>query len=394
MRDLRISKLYVIYFTVFVDLIGFGILIPILPLYAKDMGTTPTQSGWLLGIYSVIQLISTPWLGRISDRVGRRPVLLLSILGGAAGYFLMGGAHTLALLFVARIIQGFTGGNISTAQAYIADITTPEVRSKAMAVVGACYGLGFIVGPAIAGWMSTISIGAPFYFAGGLALLNSLLVYLFLPESLAKENRVARDETVSFKEVFQKSPRLSGVILSYFFVIMGFSVMTANFTLFATHEFGFKPAQNAYLFAYIGVILCLMQGGVVRRVLKHDNERPIAVFGSVILLAGLVALPFSGGLPSLLLASGLIATGSSFVSPALTGLASKLADRRCQGRAIGVLQAGASLGRFIGPVLGGWLLSLDTKAHYGRLPFLAAAGILGLALCFIWRLPKQATEVS
>lgn len=386
MRDRRTSKLNIIYFTVFVDLIGFGIIIPILPLYAKYLGTTPAQNGWLLGIYSIIQLVSSPWLGRISDRAGRRPVLLLSILGGALGYFLMGWTSSLALLFVARIIQGFTGGNISTAQAYIADVTTPAERSKAMAVVGACFGLGFIIGPAIAGWMSAISMGAPFYFAGALALLNSLLIYLFLPESL--EHRVQRSEKLSFKEVFRSNSKLPLVIASYFFVIMGFSVMTANYTLFAEHEFGFKPSQNAYLFAYIGLILTIMQGGVVRRVLKGDNERPVALFGGLVLLAGLVALPYSSGLPSLLLASGLISAGYSFVSPALMGVASKLADPEAQGRAIGVLQAGASLGRFVGPVLGGWLLTVDMETHYGRVAFFAAAGILALALCFIWQLPR------
>jgi len=391
MSDPRTPKLSIIYFTVFVDLIGFGIIIPILPLYAKELGTTFGQNGWLLGIYSLVQLVSSPLLGRISDRAGRRPVLLLSILGGAAGYFLMGWAESVALLFAARVIQGFTGGNISTAQAYIADVTTQEERSRAMAVVGACFGLGFIIGPAIAGWMSAISMGAPFYFAGCLSLFNSLLIYAFLPESLKEP--VKQHEKLSFTEVFRSSPKFSLVTASYFFVIMGFSVMTANYTLFTEHQFGFNASENGYLFAYIGLILTLMQGAVVRRVLKGHNDRPAALFGGLVLLIGLVALPYSGGLPGLLLASGLISAGYSFISPALMGLASKLADARAQGRAIGVLQGGASLGRFVGPVLGGWLLSFDAHSHFGRLSFFAAAAILGLAVCLIWQLPGPSEKL-
>src|SRR6266481_3356569 len=175
------SPLFVLFLTVFIDLIGFGIVIPILPLYAEHFHASPIAIGWLTGIYSGMQIIFTPLLGRLSDRVGRRPVLIVSLAGTALGFLVMGWATSLPLLFAARIIDGATGGNISTAQAYIADVSTPENRSRSMGLIGAAFGLGFTFGPMIGGIMSRISYGAPFFLAAGLATANALLVYLILP---------------------------------------------------------------------------------------------------------------------------------------------------------------------------------------------------------------------
>ena len=223
------SKLLIIFLTVFVDLIGFGILIPVLPLYAKHFGATEVSNGWLVGIYSIMQLVASPLLGRLSDRVGRRPVLFFSLVGTAVGFFIMGWAGTLFWLFVARIIDGVSGGNIATAQAYIADVTPPEERSKSMGLIGVAFGLGFILGPAIGAILSHISISAPFYFAGGLAVLNAGMVYFFLPESLSKEKRSqAVEGTSSYAEVFKNGWHLPALMASYFFGITGFSIMTTN----------------------------------------------------------------------------------------------------------------------------------------------------------------------
>src|SRR3954464_11482282 len=197
------SPLFVLFFTVFIDLIGFGIVIPILPLYAEHFHASPVTIGWLTGIYSGMQIIFTPILGKLSDRFGRRPVLFISIVGTAFGFALMGLAHSLTLLFVARILAGITGGNIAIPQAYIADVTAPEQRSRAMGLIGAAFGLGFTFGPLIGGIMSRISYSAPFYFAAGLAVANAFLVYLVLPESLSREHRVAPHEDAPMTEVFR-----------------------------------------------------------------------------------------------------------------------------------------------------------------------------------------------
>src|SRR5204862_613324 len=194
------SPLFVLFLTVFIDLIGFGIVIPILPLYAEHFHASPVAIGWLTGIYSGMQIIFTPILGKLSDRFGRRPVLFISIVGTAIGFALMGMAHSLTLLFAARILAGITGGNISIPQAYIADVTAPEKRSRAMGLIGAAFGLGFTFGPLIGGVMSRISYSAPFFFSAGLAVINAALVYLILPDSLSSRHRARAHDRVSIEE--------------------------------------------------------------------------------------------------------------------------------------------------------------------------------------------------
>jgi len=380
------SALYLIFLTVFIDLIGFGIVIPVLPLYAKDFGATAMTNGWLVGIYSAMQFLASPLLGKLSDRVGRRPVLLFSLLGTSLGFFIMGGATTLAWLFAARIIDGISGGNISTAQAYLADITKPEDRSKAMGLIGAAFGLGFIFGPAIGGVLSEISISAPFYFAGALAAANAILVYFLLPESLAREHRVSREEAAPLGEVFQHGWHLPTLMAAYFFAITGFSIMTTDFALFTSERFGYDARHNGYIFAFVGLVGALMQGGVLRRILKFFQEKKIAVAGCALLAVGLLLLPLSGALPTLLIFTAVVGIGNSLITPTLNGLASQSVDRKWQGRVIGLMQSAGSLGRWVGPFLGGWLLSMDTAQvpHlYGRTPFWAASIILVVALLFL-----------
>src|SRR6476659_739628 len=197
------SPLFVLFLTVFIDLVGFGIVIPILPLYAEHFHASPVAIGWLTGIYSGMQIIFTPILGKLSDRFGRRPVLFISIVGTAIGFALMGMAHSMTLLFAGRIIAGITGGNIAIPQAYIADVTTPEKRSRAMGMIGAAFGLGFTCGPILGGVMSQISYSAPFFFAAGLAVLNATLIYFVLPESLSREHRARPHENAKLFEVFR-----------------------------------------------------------------------------------------------------------------------------------------------------------------------------------------------
>ena len=184
------SPLLVIFITVFIDLVGFGIVIPVLPYYAEGtkFGATPTQVGLLFASYSVMQLVFAPVLGRLSDKYGRRPILLMSLLGTAIGFLILGFATTLWMLFVGRIIDGISGGNISTAQAYIADVTTKENRAKGMGLIGAAFGLGFVFGPAIGGILSRWGVNVPFLFAGGLAFANAILLYFTLPETVTRDH--------------------------------------------------------------------------------------------------------------------------------------------------------------------------------------------------------------
>ncbi|MBA3272830.1 MAG: MFS transporter, partial [Chthoniobacterales bacterium] len=234
------SPLYVLFLTVFIDLVGFGIIIPVLPLYAEEFHAGPVAIGWLTGIYSGMQIIFTPILGRLSDRYGRRPVLMLSLAGTAVGFLLMGLAQTLTLLFVARIIAGITGGNISIPQAYIADVTTPEERSKWMGMIGAAFWLGFTFGPMIGGIMSRVSHSAPFYVAAVMAAVNVVVLYFILPESLPKEQRSQPHKDTSIAEVFRHGNgwMFGLVVATYFFLVAGFTIMTTLFALFTSRRFG------------------------------------------------------------------------------------------------------------------------------------------------------------
>src|SRR4030095_15943250 len=228
------SPLVVIFTTVFIDLLGFGIVIPVLPFYAEGTGfnASPRTVGFLFASYSVMQLIFSPVLGRLSDKHGRRPILLLSIIGTGIGFLILGFATTLWMLFLGRILDGISGGNISTAQAYIADVTTREQRAKGMGMLGAAFGLGFIFGPAIGGILSRWGIQVPFLFAAGLCFANAILLYFTLPETVTPDHpaRVSASGgrgTAQLSESF-KNPRLGFVFLIYFLFIVAFSIMTTT----------------------------------------------------------------------------------------------------------------------------------------------------------------------
>jgi len=374
---------FVLFLTVFSDLVGFGIVIPILPLYAEHFHASPIAIGWLTGIYSGMQIIFTPILGKLSDRFGRRPVLFISIVGTALGFALMGLAHSLTLLFVARILAGITGGNIAIPQAYIADVTAPEKRSRAMGMIGAAFGLGFTFGPLIGGVMSRISYSAPFFFSAGLAVINAALVYLILPESLKREHRAQPHEEASMFEVFRhgRGGMFAIVLGTYFFLIVGFSIMTTLFALFTEKRFGYDAQANGYMFGFVGIVSVIVQGGLIGRLIKMFGEVALARAGMILTTVSLALLPMSHNLAFLLLVSAGLSAGSGCASPPLSGLASQMVEQSWQGRALGVLQSAGSTARLLGPLLGGWLLTFDLSkpiAQYGYTPFLA-----GAFLCFI-----------
>lgn len=393
------SPLAIIFLTIFIDMVGFGIVIPVLPLYAEGsrFGATELQLGALVGIYSLCQLIASPLFGKVSDRIGRKPVLLFSVICTAIGFAIMGAAQTLWMLFLARIIDGASGGNISTAQACIADVTPPEERSKAMGLIGAAFGLGFIIGPALGGILSTkVSLAAPFYFAAGLALLNALFIAVRLPETHGPEHRLQKHERASLGEVFAggRAALIGMILAAYLASIAGFSMMTTLFALFNEKRFRYDAAHTGYLLAYVGLVGVFVQGGLIRRLLKRPVEKQLAIAGSAILAVSLYFLPLTSSLGSLLLVCAGIALGNGFVTPTLNGLASRHADRRAQGRTLGLMQSAGSLGRFAGPLLATWLLQFDPSGAYARTPFWTSAAILLLAMALILGVhePKESTS--
>ncbi len=360
------APLIIIFVTVFVDLVGFGMVIPILPYYANTdpFNATPREIGFLVATYSLMQFFFSPILGRISDIYGRRPVLFVSILGSAVGYFVIGLADTLLLVFIGRIIGGITGGNISTAQAYIADITSKENRAKGMGLFGAAFGLGFVFGPALAGILSKYGVHIPFYFAAALSLVNALALYFLLPESLSAATRANLPERKNrFVEIFESfaNKQFREINIVYFLLVTSFSIMTYAFVLYTAFRFGFTAEENGYLFAFIGVIAIIAQGVLFNKLVQKFGESILVVVGCLMMGASLFAIPIVGpgygGITVLILGTALLAFGNSLASPGLTSLASKTASEHDQGRTLGIMQSGASLARVIGPVLGGLLLN-------------------------------------
>jgi DHA1 family tetracycline resistance protein-like MFS transporter len=367
------SPLLVIFITVFIDLVGFGIVIPVLPYYAEGtrFGATPREVGLLFASYSVMQLVFAPVLGRLSDKYGRRPILLISLLGTCLGFLILGFATTLWMLFLGRIIDGISGGNISTAQAYIADVTTKENRAKGMGLIGAAFGLGFVFGPAIGGILSRWGINVPFLFAGGLAFANAILLYFTLPETVTADHpaRVSAARGRGWKQLLDalRQRQLAFVLTIYFLSIVAFSIMTASFSLFMMFRLGYDPWHSGWIFAFVGVVSAIIQGGLIGRLVKRFGEPALVIAGGLLFSASLFASPFitaATGLLGILSIGALFSIGNALSAPSLSSLASKSASAGEQGGVLGVTQSVSSLARAVGPSLAAFLI-YSAAAHYG-----------------------------
>jgi len=367
------SPLFVIFITVFIDLVGFGIVIPVLPYYAEGtrFGATPREVGLLFASYSVMQLVFAPVLGKLSDKYGRRPILLISLLGTSLGFLILGFASTLWMLFLGRIIDGISGGNISTAQAYIADVTTKEDRAKGMGLIGAAFGLGFVFGPAIGGILSRWGVNVPFLFAGGLALANAILLYFTLPETVTADHpaRVSAARGRGWKQLLEAlgQRQLAFVLTIYFLSIVAFSIMTASFSLFMMFRLGYDPWHSGWIFAFVGVVSAIIQGGLIGRLVKRFGEPALVIAGGFLFSISLFVSPFvtaAMGLLGILSVGALSSIGNALTAPSLTSLASKSASAAEQGSVLGVTQSVASVARAVGPSIAAVLI-YSAVAHFG-----------------------------
>jgi DHA1 family tetracycline resistance protein-like MFS transporter len=370
-----VSPLVIIFVTVFIDLLGFGIIIPLLPFYAESFGASALTIGLLGTSFSLMQFLFSPIWGRWSDRIGRKPIILVGLMGSCLSYLTLALATSLPLVFVARIIGGIAGANIPTAQAYIADITTPENRAKGMGMVGAAFGLGFIFGPAIGGLLSRVSPATPMWCASALCLANFVAAWLLLPESRSANATTRRlGNLEAFRHALAK-PALMLLLSLYFLVTLAFSGFEATFALFAEARFGYTAATLGLVFTFIGVILAIVQGALVGRAVKAIGEQrlvPLAIFAIAV---GIGLLPFVWSVPTLLGALAVLAIGMGFNGPALTAMLSRLADANDQGGILGLGSSLASLGRVVGPAWGGFLYD----AYGMTVPYMSAAALMTVA---------------
>jgi MFS transporter, DHA1 family, tetracycline resistance protein len=345
---------------VFIDLIGFGIVIPLLPYYALKFSASPLEVTAMMACYSFAQFFASPIWGRLSDRVGRRPILLISLTCSVISYLWLGFADALWMLFAARLLAGAGAGNISAAQAYITDVTDEKNRAKGMGMIGASFGLGFTLGPAIGGLLggadvNSATLSHPAFAAALLSAIALVLALIFLKESLAPENRRAAagpGRIALAQEAFAR-PSLRHLIILFFLTTTAFAGMEATFALWANSGFGWGPRQVGFLFFYIGIVLVLVQGGLVGRLARSLGESRMALTGSVLLVLGLFGLPFSTDLPRLLVDMALLAIGFGILNPAVTSLVSRAAGSTERGGILGVNQSGQSLARILGPLIAG-----------------------------------------
>lgn len=351
-----------LFLIILVDLIGFGLVIPLLPFYALRFAASPQQVTALLAIYSLMQLFAAPFWGRLSDRIGRRPVLMVSMAASVAAYFWIGSAGELWMLFAARALAGACAGNIAAAQAYVADITKPEDRAKGMGLIGAAFGLGFIIGPALGGVLAgnnpaTADVETPAWVAAGLSFFAFCGVVMLLRESLPADQRgrrgPARNRLLAILEVLGR-PVLSQLILIFFLVILAFAGMESTFALWAIGQFGWGPRQVGYVFSYVGFVSATLQGGLIGRLTGAFGEERLLLCGLALIGAGLLVLPFSQGLAVLALAVTALALGMGLMQPSLTSLISRRAGREEQGEVMGVSQSVGSLSRVLGPAAAGF----------------------------------------
>jgi multidrug resistance protein len=375
----------VVFLTVFLDLVGFGIVIPLLPLYAEAMGAGPVAATWLVAVYSLMQFFFAPWWGRVSDRVGRRPVLLVGLFGSAASSLLFGLAGSLPLLFAARALNGFAGANIGVAQAYVADVTGPHERARGMGLVGAALGLGFVFGPALGGVLSRWGHAAPFLGAAALAFLNGLWAVARLPESLPPERRSAAPAGLGLGERLRTlfrgggSERLRVLYAAGFLVTLGFAAMEGTFSLWAHARWSLGREGISFLFTWVGVVAALAQGFAVGRLVRRLGERRVVLAGLALLTAGLAGVALAPSLPLLAGALAVLALGYGTTSPSLSALISRQGGPAEQGRVLGAYQSLSALGRVFGPVWGGVAL-----AHVGQsAPFLSGAGLAAASLLLL-----------
>jgi DHA1 family tetracycline resistance protein-like MFS transporter len=399
--------LFIAFITIFLDLVGFGIIIPVQPFYAEMFGATPTEVTWLGASYSLMQFLFAPLWGRLSDRIGRRPVLMSGVFISIIGYTLFGAAGSLPVLFLARMLAGFGNANIGVAQALVADVTDRENRAKGMGIIGAAFGLGFTFGPAIGGLLGQLSPAAPGYGAAVLGAVNFILAWRLLPETYTKRMEVSKEENADHSrkvplsfEALRRAAATKNVLpilITTLTVIMGFALMEQIMGLYIEHVWigeGATTAASAKqataltagFLVVVGITATIVQGGLIGRLVKKYGELNLCKIGVLILVIAMLATPYlvaSKHIVLLLSCAMLYAIGMGLFNPSITSMLSKNVTEADQGGTLGLNQSMASLGRFLGPAFAGMLFERQVN-----LPFYTSAALIGVSFFLVLRIKK------
>jgi DHA1 family tetracycline resistance protein-like MFS transporter len=403
------SRMLTVFVIVFVDLLGFSLILPLLPYYADAFGASPLLVGLLTASYAAAQLFGAPVLGRLSDRYGRRPILLVSISGTFLGFLLLGFAPplgkslaslfpgswlsvnvaTLAILFLSRIVDGLTGGNISVAQAYITDITDEKSRAQGLGLIGAAFGLGFVIGPAVGGILSTGGrYAVPALFAAGLSLLNWIAVLIWLPESLTPERRatLARLPTRAILSVSEllhalQRPRFGPLVHVRLWYGLAFATFTGVFALYTQYRLGLNSTQTGYILAYVGLVIVFVQGLAIGRLTKRFPENRLILVSTAVLAASFVGWALAPNVPVLLVVLVPLSFSNGVLNTVINSAITKSVYPEEVGGALGLAASIESLTRVIGPAGGGALVGwLGVWS-----PGIIGALILAWLVTFVWR---------
>lgn len=372
------SPLGIVFTTVLIDLVGFGIVIPLMPLYAETFGASPTEIGLLTASFAFMQLLFAPLWGRLSDRVGRRPVILASLVGTAVASLVFGLAGALWLLFVARILDGISGASYGAAQAYVADVTTPEERAHGMGLIGAAFGLGFVVGPALGALCAAVDPRLPFFVAAGLAAANFALAWRRLPESRRPGAAPSTYSRIALLRSALASRSLAPLVWLSFVGTFGFVAMEATFALLGERRFAFGLVEIGLVFTFIGVVAAVAQGGLVRPLVRRVGEWPTLRAGLVMTAVALALLAVVEDLWALFPALVLLAVGSGLVFPTVTALVSKRTPEGDQGGVLGLMASTGGLARVTSPILATVLFE-----HVGvAVPYVMGAALFAICAAY------------
>jgi DHA1 family tetracycline resistance protein-like MFS transporter len=381
---MRQSSLLIIFLIIFIDLVGFGIVIPILPYYAKAYNASAWDIGWLMAIYSLMQFLFSPVWGKISDFVGRRPVLLISLLGTSISMTLLGLAGSLTWLFIARAFAGICGANISTAYAYVTDVTSEKDRAKGMGLIGAGFGLGFIFGPAIGAVLSRYGFGFPMFVGAAMAFANFCFALFKLEEpeltdEIRAANRIKRFDFESNRMVLADSRVRLGVVL-FFLVTFAVAQMETVFAIHMGAIYNYDAEHAGFLLAMVGLIMVIIQAGFIRKLVPKYGELKLIIFGCLVSALALTAYASITTIYAVIISLMVLAVGHGILHPTLSSFTSLGAPANLRGSTMGVFQSAGSLARVVGPPCAGWLYDRVTwrAPFFSGAIFLVAAFLLSL----------------